>query len=104
MVLTVQKLTDEHKLSTEKSRSDMRVLEYEKQMASIQPKLIEAMITMGGLKTTEILAKNIKEQGTPLSTIFQKGGLDGLLDPIKNTPLYDNVMNALDEYKKLSGK
>lgn len=52
-------------------------------------------------KTTEILAKNLKEQGGNLTAIFQKGGMDGLMDAIKNTPLYDNLMKTLNEYKDL---
>lgn len=101
MILEIQKLNDAQKINVEKERSEIRTLEYEKQMESIQPRLIEAMITIGGVKTTELLAKNIKEQGTPLSTLFQKGGLDGLLDPIKNTPLYENILKTLEEYKEL---
>jgi major vault protein len=102
MVLEITKLNDEQKLNVEKEKSEIRTAEYEKQMTAIQPRLIEAMITIGGIKTSEILAKNIKEQGTPLTQLFQKGGMEGLLDPIKNTALYDNIMKAIEDYKELN--
>ena len=102
MVLEMQKLNDAHKLEVEKERSEVRTLEYEKQMASIQPRLVEAMITLGGVKTTEILAKNLKEQGGNLTAIFQKGGMTDLLGAIKDTPLYDNLMKTLNDYSELS--
>ena len=92
MVLEIQRLNDEHLIDVIREKSDIRTLEYEKQMKSIQPKLIEAMITLGGVKTTEILAKNLKEQGGNWTDIFKKGGIEGLLETCKGTPLYDNLM------------
>ena len=95
MILEIQKLTDEQKLAVETGKSNVRATEYERQMASIQPRLIEAMITLGGVKTTEILAKNLKEQGGNWTDIFRQGGIDGLLATIKGTPLYDNLMENM---------
>jgi major vault protein len=92
MSLTVATLNDEHSIAVSREKSEIRTLEYEKQMASIQPKLIEAMITLGGVKTTEILAKNLKEQGGNWTDIFRKGGIEGLLETCKGTPLHDNLM------------
>ncbi len=92
MILEIQKLNDGQKLLVETEKSGIRASEYERQMASIQPKLIEAMITLGGVKTTEILAKNLKEQGGNWTDIFRQGGIEGLLATIKDTPLYDNLM------------
>lgn len=97
MVLEIEKLNDEHKVNMSKEKSEIRIKEYEKQMASIQPKLIEAMITLGGVKTTEILAKNLKEQSNPITDIFKRGGIDGLLETIKGTPLYDNLMELMSK-------
>lgn len=99
MVLDISKLKDEHKLNVEKESSEIRTAEYEKQMASIQPRLIEAMITLGGVKTTEILAKNLKEQGTPITDLFRKGGIEGLLDTVKGTPLYDTLIAVINPPK-----
>ena len=100
MILEIQKLNDEQKLAVETGKSNVRATEYERQMASIQPGLIKAMITLGGVKTTEILAKNLKEQGGNWTDIFRQGGADGLLATIKGTPLYDNLMDLMDNMKK----
>jgi hypothetical protein len=59
------------------------------------------MISLGGVKTTEILAKNLKEQGGNLTAIFQKGGMDDLMGAIKGTPLYDNITKIITDYKEL---
>ena len=95
MVLEIQKLNDEQKIAVETGKSEIRASEYEREMAAIQPRLIEAMITLGGVKTTEILAKNLKEQGGNWTDIFRQGGIDGLLATIKGTPLYDNLIDAM---------
>ena len=97
MALDIQRLTDEQEINMRKEKSAIRTTEYEKQMASIQPKLIEAMITLGGVKTTEILAKNLKEQSNPITDIFKTGGMEGLLNTIKGTPLYDNLMTLMNK-------
>jgi len=99
MIFEISKLKDEHKLEVEKESSEIRTAEYEKQMLAIQPKLIEAMITLGGVKTTEILAKNLKEQGNDWTNLFKKGGIEGLLDTVKGTPLYDNLVAVLNPKK-----
>ena len=77
MVLEIQKLNDEQKIAVETGKSEIRASEYEREMAAIQPRLIEAMITLGGVKTTEILAKNLKEQGGNWTDIFRQGGIGG---------------------------
>jgi len=97
MVLEIQKLNDEQKLNVEVQKSDIITSAYERQMQAIQPKLIDAMITLGGVKTTEILAKNLKEQGGNWTDIFKKGGAEGLLDTVKGTPLYDNLMKLMEQ-------
>ncbi len=102
MILTIQKIKDEQRLIIDEKESTIRSIEYKIQMDAIQPRLIEAMITLGGVQTTEILAKNLKEQGGDLTSIFNKGGFDGFLDAIKDTPLHDNVMEVFSGYKKLS--
>jgi len=96
MVLEVKKLNSEYELSVKKQKSEINTLEYEKQMKAIQPKLIEAMITLGGVKTTKILAKNLKEQGGNWGDIFKTGGIDGLLGAIKGTPLHDQITKAMN--------
>lgn len=102
MVLALNKLKDEQRLAVTEKEAKIRTEEYEKQMNAIQPRLVEAMITLGGVQTTEILAKNLKEQGGNLSSIFSKGGFNGFLEAIEGTPLHDNVMGLFSEYKNLS--
>jgi len=95
MVLDIQKLKEDQEVNLEQSKSAIRTAEYERQMSSIQPRLIEAMVTLGGVRTTEILAKNLKEQGGNWTDIFRKGGVEGLLETVKGTPLYDNLMISM---------
>lgn len=95
MVLEMKDLEDKQELEVSEKEAKIRTEEYEKQMAAIQPKLIEAIITLGGVRTTEILAKNLKEQGGNWTDIFKKGGIEGLLDSVKGTPLYDNLKNLM---------
>lgn len=97
MLLEYNKIKDAHDIEVDKEKSNIRVLEYEKQMAAIQPKLIEAMITLGGVKTTQILAENLKQQGGDWTDVFRKGGIEGFLDTIKDTPMYDNVVGIFKQ-------
>jgi major vault protein len=97
MILEYDKLHDEHDIAITKEKSEIRVLEYEKQMSAIQPKLIEAMITLGGVKTTQILAENLKQQGGDWTDVFRKGGIEGLLETVKGTPMYDNIVNIFKQ-------
>lgn len=97
MLLEYNKIKDAHEIEVDKEKSNIRILEYEKQMGAIQPKLIEAMITLGGVKTTQILAENLKQQGGDWTDVFRKGGIDGFLDTIKGTPMYDNVVSIFKQ-------
>lgn len=96
MELEINKLKDAHKVSVNKENSEIRTAEYEAQMKAIQPKLIDAMITLGGVKTTKILAKNLKEQGGDWTDVFRKGGAEGLLDAVKGTPLHANLVKLME--------
>jgi len=95
MLLEIQKLNDKQEIFVSKEKSDIRIEEYKSQMNAIQPKLIEAMITLGGVRTTEILAKNIKEQGGNWTDIFKKGGIEGLLDSVKGTNLETTIRGLM---------
>lgn len=101
MAIEIKTLKDEKQINKLKEESDIRTKEHERKMAAIQPRLIESMITLGGVKTTEVLAKNLKEQGGNLTSIFQKGGFEGLLETVKGTPIYDNLSKIFEEYKIL---
>lgn len=97
LVLEYKKLEDEHNLDIAIEAADIRSLELERKMDSIQPKLIEAMITVGGVETSRILAENIKQQGGDWTELFRKGGVEGLLDTVKGTPLFEQLSSLLKD-------
>lgn len=37
-----------------------------------------------------------KEQGGDWADIFKKGGVEGLLETIKGIPIYDNILQAMN--------
>ena len=95
MTLEIEKLNDQHDIDVIKEKSKIRTTEYESQMKAIQPKLIEAIITLGGVKTAEMLAKNLKEQGGNWTDIFRKGGIEGLLETVKGTDLENTIKSLI---------
>lgn len=101
MILKIKTLKDAQQLDVSEKDSKIKTAEYEKQMAAIQPRMIEAMISLAGVQTTQILAKNLKGQGGGLSSIFNKGGFNSFLGAIKGTPMHDNLMKVFEEYKNL---
>ncbi len=71
----------------------------------ITPQLTQAIISLGQLTNNKILAENLKAQGGGLSGIFQKGGIDGLLESVKGTPLYDSIINMFSvKHEELESK
>jgi hypothetical protein len=92
MILEAEKLRSDQNLAVSAQESQIRINELQKQMESIQPKLIEAIITLGSNETTKILAQNIKQQGGDWTDIFRKGGTEGMLQAVKGTPLYDKLI------------
>ena len=84
-------------IDEEREKAKIRIEEAEKKAAAVQPKLIEAMITMGQLENNRILAENLKAQGGGLSGIFQKGGIDGLLEAVKGTPLEKTITDLFSK-------
>jgi len=87
-------------LKRQKEESDIRVNEVKEKNGSIQPQLVEAMLTLGQINNNKILAENLKAQGGGLQGIFQKGGIDGLLETVKGTPLEESIKNFFDLEKK----
>lgn len=74
-----------------KQLSDISIHETFEKASAIQPHMIEAMIAMGSIETNRILAENLKAQGGGLQGIFQKGGIEGLLEAVKGTPLEESI-------------
>ena len=90
-----------------KEQSAVRIGEVKAQMASITPGLIEALVATNGVELTKILAENLTAQrdGSGLSNIFSgsvKGGLDGILEAVKGTPLESKIGGILKDYNDLN--
>jgi hypothetical protein len=90
-----------------KEESSVRIAEVKAQMASITPGLIEALVATNGVELTKILAENLTAQrdGSGLSNIFSgsvKGGLDGILEAVKGTPLESKIEGILKDYNDLN--
>ena len=70
--------------------------EIKEKLEAIQPGLIEALITVGGVSQTEILARNLKEQNNGF--FGESGGWKALIETIKGSqlePLLENLTEKL---------
>jgi major vault protein len=88
--------SDQLEIDTKKAMTDISIDETRKKLEAIQPGLIEALITIGGVSQTEILARNLKEQSNGL--FGENGGFKSLLDTIKGSnlePLLEGVAEKL---------
>ena len=81
----------EFDLDRETKAAEIRIHETTEKAGAVQPGLIEALISIGRLESNRILAENLKAQGGGLAGIFQKGGIEGLLEAVKGTPLEENI-------------
>lgn len=86
----------ETNVTIEKAESEVRIKEHKEKLSAIQPGLIEAITTLSNTTFADTLAKNLKIQTGGLGGIFPKGGFEGLLDTVKNTPL-EKIINKLVE-------
>lgn len=84
-----------------KRKSEISIIEIEREMAAIQPGLIEAMITNGNAKLADTLAKNLKSQRNGgLDGLFSGGGFQEILDTIKGSPLESRVKKIIEDYNQ----
>ncbi len=74
---------------------ELEIKKIKESMGAISPGLIEAMTSLGTVSLSEILAKNLKIQTGGLGGIFPKGGIEGVLETIKNTPLERSLTKML---------
>jgi len=89
------------KTQVQKERSEIAINEVEKQLAAIQPGLIEALIVNGDVKFAETLAKNLKSQNGGLAALLSGGGgFQEILQTIKGSPLEPKIKKIMDEYTK----
>jgi len=101
--LSRKKAAEDLEIDAERERSLIFINETEKELAAIQPGLIEAAITASNFKLADTLAKNLKSQtnNTGFLSLFQKGGgFDEILETIKGSPLEERFRKLQDDYTK----
>lgn len=99
--LAREKAKDDQDIMSLKEKTDIRVGAIEKELAAIQPGLIEAMITSGNVKFADSLAKNLKSQRGGLGDLFSGGGFDEILKTIKGSPLEKQFAGIISSYSEL---
>ena len=99
-----EKSVEELKTQLEKNRTEIKVAAIEREMAAIQPRLIEAMISQGNVKLAETLAKNLKSSRSGLDGLFSGGGFKEILETIKGSPLESKVASLMEEFKNLGNE
>jgi major vault protein len=80
---------------TQTELAELEIRKIKESMNAISPGLIEAMTSLGTVSLSEILAKNLKIQTGGLGGIFPKGGIEGVLETIKDTPLERSLTKML---------
>ena len=84
-----------------KERSEIAINEIEKELAAIQPGLIEALMVNGNVKFVETLAENLKSQKGGLAEVLSGGGgFEEILKTIKGSPLEPKVRDLMEKYDK----
>jgi major vault protein len=97
--LAREKAKRELETQTQKERSEIAINEVEKQLAAIQPGLIEALMVNGNVHFAEVLAKNLKAQHGGLATLLSGGGgFQEILETIKGSPLEPKVKKIMEDY------
>jgi len=84
-------------IDTKRSITEIEIEETRRKLEAIQPGLIEALITVGGVSQTEILARNLKEQNN--SIFGENGGFQALMETIKGSALEPLLANVTDKLK-----
>ncbi len=88
--------SDNLEIETKRALTEIGIEETRRKLEAIQPGLIEALITIGGVSQTEILARNLKEQSNGF--FGENGGFKSLQDTIKGSslePLLEGVAEKL---------
>ena len=96
-----EKSVEDLKTELEKQRTEIKVSAIEREMAAIQPQLIEAMIAQGNVKLAETLAKNLKSSRSGLDNLFAGGGFQEILDTIKGSPLEGTFAKLVKDYESI---
>jgi len=99
--LSRDKAVEDFRTSVTKDRTEIQLLAVEREMASIQPGLIEALISSGNVKLADSLAKNLKPQTAGLGGLLGGGGFKELLDTVKGSPLESRLISLIKSYDDL---
>ena len=103
--LSDKKKKDDIEIIFKKAISEITTEETKKKMESIQPHLIDALISLGGLTQTEIFARNLKEQKGGLAAIFDSsGGLDSMLETAKGTGIDTLITTLIEKFNTSRNK
>lgn len=77
---------------------------HNKRMEAIQPKLIEALITLSNNSFAQTLAANLKSQNDSILGLFPEGGFQGLMNTIAGSPLEARIKSLVDNKMIHSGE
>jgi len=88
----------------QRQRTEIKITEVERTMASIQPQLIEAMIAQGNNHLADTLAKNLSAKRSGLDSLFSGGGFAEILATVKGSPLEKVLNDTLKLYNEAQPK
>ena len=94
-----KKAEGDQRLEFDEAKADIEIKLVKEKLEAVNPKLSEAIITMGNQHVMEVLAKNIKAQGGGLSNLFVKGGFNEILEAVKGTPIEDQFKSFFTDLK-----
>lgn len=93
--LAREKAESDQEIAVATSESDIRIKETVEKAKAVDPKMVEALMTISTVSFTETLAKNLKVQNGGLGDMFAKGSFDGLMETIKGTPLESKIRDFI---------
>lgn len=93
--LAREKAESDQEIAVATSEADIRIKETVEKAKAVDPKMVEALMTISTVSFTETLAKNLKVQNGGLGDMFAKGSFDGLMETIKGTPLESKIRDFI---------
>ena len=98
--LTQENKRKQAEVEITKQLEELSIESTKEKMAAITPGLVEAMLTLGQISFTEILAKNLAKSNSGLAAIFNgSGGYSAWEETFKGTPL-ETIFKSLIEGMK----
>lgn len=100
--LARKKMEGDQRLEYDDAKADIEIKLVKDKLNAVNPKLSEALISMGNQHVMEVLAQNIKAQGGGLSNLFVKGGFAEIMEAVKGTPIEEQFNKFFTDLKKKS--